>query len=128
MGEDGKRPTDGELAILRVLWRLGPATVRAVHDALTADRPGGYTTTLKLMQIMTDKGILQREEAGRAHVYRPLRPAEETQRHLVGDLLERAFGGAADQLVLRALDAKPASAEDLAAIRKLLDDYERGMS
>lgn len=120
------RPTDAELAILRVLWQHGPCTVRQVHEALSADRSTGYTTALKLMQIMTDKGLLDRDEEQRTHIYRPRVAAEETQRTLVRDLLDRAFAGAADQLVMRALSAKKVSADELARIRELLDEIERG--
>jgi predicted transcriptional regulator len=119
------RPTDAELAILRVLWDRGPSTVRQVHEALSAGRPVGYTTALKLMQIMTDKGLLDRDEGRRTHVYRPRVPAEQTQRTLVRDLLDRAFAGAADQLVMRVLSAKKVSPDELARIRELLDRAER---
>jgi predicted transcriptional regulator len=100
--------------------------VGQVREALQAGKPTGYTTALKLMQIMTDKGLLLRDERRRPHVYRPRTPAEETQRTLVKDLLERAFAGAADQLVMRALNAKTVSAGELARIRELLDEMERG--
>src|SRR5215218_2891845 len=115
------RPTDSELAILRVLWRLGPCTVRQVHDELAA---AGYTTTLKLWQIMADTGLVTRDEAQRAHVYTARVPREETQSQLIGDLLDRAFEGSASRLVMRALSARLASAEELAEIRKLLDTME----
>lgn len=120
------RPTDAELEILRVLWEHGPCTVGQVRDSLQAGKPTGYTTALKLMQIMTGKGLLLRDERRRPHVYRPRIPAEQTQRTLVRDLLERAFAGAADQLVMRALNAKKVSAGELARIRQLLDEMERG--
>jgi predicted transcriptional regulator len=120
------RPTDGELEILRVLWGRGPATVRQVHDALQPKRPTGYTTTLKLLQIMTEKGLVVRDESQRTHQYRPRLSREETQRQLVGDLLNRAFGGSAQQLVLQALYARKASAAELAEIRRLLDELEGG--
>jgi predicted transcriptional regulator len=120
------RPTDAELAILRVLWDRGPCTVRQVHEALSAERSAGYTTALKLMQIMTDKGLLDRDEGQRTHVYRPRVSAEETQRTLVRDLLDRAFAGAADELVMRVLSAKKVSPDELAKIRDLLDALERG--
>jgi predicted transcriptional regulator len=118
------RPTEAELAILRVLWRLGPCTVRLVHDELPRRDPAGYTTTLKLLQIMTEKGLVTRDEAQRAHVYTARLAKEETQSQLVGDLLDRAFEGSASRLVLRALSSRPASAEELAEIRKLLDTLE----
>jgi BlaI family transcriptional regulator, penicillinase repressor len=119
------RPTDGELAILRVLWEHGPCTVRRVQEVLDARRPTGYTTALKLMQIMTDKGLLARDESRRTHVYSPRVSAEEIQQGLVRDLLDRAFAGAADQFVLRVLNAKKVSREELAKIRGLLDEIER---
>lgn len=119
------KPTDAELAILRVLWERGPSTVREVTDAIQEERGTGYTTALKLMQIMTDKGLVQRDDSNRSHVYEAVVPAEETQRQLVGDLLERAFGGSAQQLVLQALSGRKASRADLAEIRKLLDEMEK---
>ena len=118
------RPTDGELAILRVLWDRGPSTVREVHAALGDDHSAGYTTVLKLLQIMTEKGLVRRDESERAHVYRARTPREETQRQLVGDLLERAFAGSASALIMRALSTRQASPEELARIRSLLDEIE----
>jgi predicted transcriptional regulator len=118
------RPTEAELLILRVLWRRGPSTVREVQDHLERERHPGYTTVLKLLQIMAEKGLVARDESGRAHVYRAAVAEEETQSRLVGDLLDRAFGGSAAQLVLRALSSRPASVEELAEIRRLLDAYE----
>jgi len=115
------RPTDAELAILRVLWDRGPSTVRQVHDVLLLERPTAYTTALKLLQIMTDKGLVRRDEADRTHVYHPRLSQEQTQRQLVRDLVDRAFGGSSSQLVLQALSAKRASAEELVEIRQLLD-------
>jgi predicted transcriptional regulator len=123
-GRRADRPTDAELEILRVLWERGPCTVGHVQQALQAAKPTGYTTALKLMQIMVDKGLLVRDERRRPHVYRPRVPAEVTQRTLVRDLLDRAFAGAADQLVMRALGAKDVSAGELARIRELLDEME----
>jgi BlaI family penicillinase repressor len=120
------RPTDAELAILRVLWSRGPSTVRQVHEALSQERETGYTTVLKLMQIMTEKGLVERDESERTHVYQARFTQEATQQRLVSDLLEKAFGGSASQLVMRALAAKPASAEELAQIRSLLDELEGG--
>jgi len=120
------RPTDAELDILRVLWQRGPSTVRQVWEQIQAGRPAGYTTVLKLMQIMTAKGLLERDESRRTHVYRPAVSAEKTQRQLVGHLLDRAFEGSARKLVLQALSAKPVSAEELSQIRSLLDAIERG--
>jgi len=120
------RPTDAELAILRVLWSRGPSTVRQVHEALSRDRETGYTTVLKLMQIMTEKGLVDRDESERTHVYQARFTQEATQQRLVSDLLDKAFGGSASQLVMQALAAKPASADELAQIRRLLDELEGG--
>lgn len=119
------RPTDTELAILQVLWQHGPSTVRQVHERLSGTRETGYTTTLKLMQIMAEKGLVTRDESARTHVYRARRSRDETQRQLVSDLLDRAFGGSAAALVMQALSAQPASAEELREIRRLLDDSQR---
>jgi predicted transcriptional regulator len=123
---DLPRPTDAELAILRTLWKRGPSTVRQVLESLNQDRETGYTTALKLLQIMTEKGLVERDETERTHVYRARLTKEQTQRQLVGDLLDKAFGGSASQLVLRALSTKPASADELAQIRRLLDELEGG--
>jgi len=117
------RPTDGELAILRVIWEIGPATVRQVHGKL--GRGTAYTTVLKLLQIMTEKGLVRRDESSRTHVYAAAETAKKTQRLLLKDLLDKAFGGSSADLVLQALATKRASAEELAQIRKLLDEYER---
>ena len=119
------RPTEAELAILRVLWDRGPSTVRAVQQALEDERGTGYTTALKLLQIMTEKGLVRRDDRQRTHVYEAVLPAEATQRQLVRDLLDRAFGGSARQLVMQALSAERASKADLAEIRKLLDTLEK---
>ena len=125
----GRRPSNGptgaELEILGVLWQRGPSTVRQVNEQLNALRPTGKTTTLKLMQIMADKGLLARDESVRPQVYRPTMPREATQGKLVGDLLKRAFEGSAGQLVLRALATQRTSKQELAEIRQLLDDMER---
>lgn len=118
------RPTDAELAILRVLWERGPSTVREVHDLLSQSHDSGYTTVLKLMQIMTDKGLVDRDESQRAHVYTSRLGEQRTQRQLLGDLMERAFGGSPTKLVMQALSASKASAEDLTVIRKMLDQME----
>lgn len=119
------RPTEAELAILRVLWEKGPSTVRQVHAVLGRVRRTGYTTTLKLLQIMTEKNLVLRDESARAHVYQAKQEAEKTQRQLAGDLLERAFGGSAAALMIQALSAKKASREELAEIRKVLDRFEK---
>jgi predicted transcriptional regulator len=118
------RPTDAELAILNVLWERGPSTVREVHDALSQSQDSGYTTVLKLMQIMTDKGLVDRDESQRAHVYTSRLGEQRTQRQLLGDLMERAFGGSPAKLVMQALSTNKASAEDLTAIRHMLDQME----
>jgi predicted transcriptional regulator len=119
------KPTEAELAILQVLWQRGPSTVREVNDALQKVRGTGYTTTLKLLQIMTDKGFVRRNDSARSHVYQASAPAVTTQRQLVRDLLDRAFGGSAQQLVMQALATRKASPEDLAEIRRLLNELEQ---
>lgn len=126
MKENLRRPTDAELAILRVLWRVGPATVRQVQEEMNQNQQTGYTTVLKMLQIMTEKGLVKRDETERTHVYEAALPEEETQRQLVDDLLERAFGGSARQLVLHALSARKTSRTELAQIRQLLDEMEGG--
>ena len=118
------KPTDAELAILRVLWEHGPRTVREVTDALQVERGTGYTTALKLLQIMHDKGLVRRDDSQRTHVYSAVAAAEVTQQQLVRDLLDKAFGGSAQQLVLQALSSRKASPTELAEIRKLLDEIE----
>ena len=118
------RPTDAELAILRVLWTHGPSTVREIADELNHDRVVGYTTVLKLMQIMTDKGLLLRDQSNRTHVYRTKLSEERTLRQLVQDLLHRAFGGSAQKLVMQALAAKKASRAELDEIQKLIDEMK----
>jgi predicted transcriptional regulator len=120
------RPTDAELGILNVLWRRGPSTVREVHEHLSGKKATGYTTVLKLMQIMTTKGLVERDERDRAHLYRARLAQEQTQRQLLSHLVERAFEGSAAKLVVQALSSKRASREELARIRELLDDFERG--
>ncbi len=119
-----RKPTDGELEILAVLWEHGPSTVRQVHDRLEPARGVGYTTVLKLMQIMFEKGLLDRDESERSHIYRAKSRQEVMQKLLVKDLLQKVFGGQADKLVLQALSAKKATPEELAEIRKLLDELE----
>lgn len=107
-----------------MLWRLGSATVRQVHDVLSQRRPSGYTTTLKLMQIMSDKGLVARDQSQRAHIYRARLGEEETQSRLLGDLLDRAFSGSASRLVMQALSSHRTSAEELSEIRALLNELE----
>jgi predicted transcriptional regulator len=128
MGRLRPRPTDAELAILRVLWERGPSTVRQVHEALAETRETGYTTTLKLMQIMADKGLVQRNEDARTHVYSAIAGEEQTQQQLVKDLVDRAFGGSAATLVLRALSAEGTSDAELKEIRQLIDNYREKRS
>ncbi len=120
------RPTEAELEILRVLWERGPSTVRQVHEAIAAARETGYTTTLKLMQIMADKGLVTRDESSRTHIYAPRASQESTQRQLVTDLVTRAFGGSAAELVLRALSSHTTSDDELAEIRKIIDEEREG--
>jgi len=122
---DLPRPTDAEPEILTVLWSRGPSTVREVHETITKRRPAQYTTMLKLLQIMTEKGLVQRNEQQRAHVYQAARPREWTQGQLAGDLIQRAFGGSAKGLVLGVLSARKTSKRELAEIRKLLDEYQK---
>ena len=119
------RPTESELAILGVLWSSGPSTVRQVNDVLSASRETGYTTTLKLMQIMAEKGLVTRDERDRSHVYAAKLSQAQTQQQLVTDLVDRAFGGSAAALVLQALSAHPASSEELGEIQRLIDEYKR---
>jgi predicted transcriptional regulator len=115
------RPTDAELAILRILWDRGPSTVRQVHEILGLERQAAYTTALKLLQIMTEKGLVERDERDRTHIYRARLSQETTQRQLVRDLVDRAFGGSSSKLVMQALATKRASAEELRDIRKAID-------
>lgn len=122
------RPTASELAILQVLWEQGPATVRQVHEAVAAqagDKATGYTTTLKLMQIMAEKGHVTRDESARTHVYSARVPQQQAQKQLVGDLITKAFGGSAAKLVMHALSTHPASKEELAEIRRLIAEEKR---
>ena len=126
---DAPRPTDAELEILNVLWQRGACTVRDVHQAISLTKPAtGYTTVLKLMQIMAEKKLVERDERQRAHVYEARLAREQTQRQLIGHLLERAFDGSATKLVMQALSDRKASAEELSTIREMLDEFERGES
>jgi predicted transcriptional regulator len=120
------RPTDAELAILRVLWQRGPSTVKDVHKVLDATKKTGYTTVLKFMQIMVEKGLVSRDESPFAHIYQARVPQAKTQQTLVADLLERAFEGSTSRLVLQALATKKATPQELAEIRQILKDHERG--
>jgi predicted transcriptional regulator len=117
-------PTKGELAILRVLWEGGPRSVRDIQRVLNASKPTGYTTVLKLLQIMTDKGLVERDETQRPQIYRSRYSQTQTQRQLVSDLLHRAFGGSVRALVLQALATKKSTPEELQAIEQVLDRFE----
>jgi BlaI family transcriptional regulator, penicillinase repressor len=119
-----QQPTDRELQILRILWTNGPSTVRQVNEEMDKRQKTGYTTTLKLMQIMTEKGLVVRDDSKFQHIYRPAISEEKTQNQVVGDLLEKVFSGSAEKLVMRALSAKKVSATELAQIRKMLDEME----
>lgn len=117
-------PTDAELGILQVLWRRGSSTVREVKQELERERVVGYTTVLKLLQIMHEKGLVERDESERSHRYTAAVAETATERRLVGELIDRGFSGSAGRLVLRALSARKASAEELAEIRRLIDELE----
>jgi predicted transcriptional regulator len=125
MTSSPQKPTASELEILRVLWSHGPSTVREVYEALSEKRSIGYTTVLKLLQIMTTKGSVRRNETQRAHVYEACLPAEQTKRQLAGDMLQRVFEGSASQLMMHALGGRKASREEIGELRRLLDEYER---
>jgi BlaI family penicillinase repressor len=126
MASEPPRPTDAELEILTVLWSTGPATVREIHSVISRRRTAQYSTILKFMQIMAEKGLVRRDEKERAHIYKPARPREWTQRQLAGDLLERGFAGSAKALLVGALSARKATKEELAEMRKLLNEYRKG--
>ena len=126
MAANERRPTEAELAILRVLWEGKARTVRAVQQVLNQSRPTGYTTVLKLMQIMTEKGLVERDDSQRPQVYRARYSAQQTQRQLLGDLMDRAFGGSLKAMVLQALATKKSTREELEAMEKLLDRIEGG--
>ncbi len=120
-----QKPTAGELEILQVLWERGPSTVREVYEAVSASKLVGYTTILKLLQIMTAKGTVRRNEKERAHVYEACEPAEKTKRKLAADVLQRVFDGSASQLMLHALASRRGSKQEIEELRQLLDEYER---
>lgn len=126
MPPEPPRPTDSELEILTVLWTTGPATVRQVYEVIGRRRTAQYSTVLKFMQIMAEKGLLLRDEEQRAHVYKPAQPREWTQQQLAGHLLRRAFSGSAKALMIGALSAKKTTKAELAELRKLLAEYEKG--
>jgi predicted transcriptional regulator len=125
MTERTPSPSNAELEILQVLWKNGPSTVRSVHDVLSRERAVGYTTVLKIMQVMAEKRLVTRDESERSHVYAPAVEEKSVKRRLVSDLLDKAFDGSAAQLVMQALSDKKASAEDLKQIRKLLNESAR---
>ena len=120
-----QKPTGSELEILHVLWERGPSTVRDVHEAIKTKKPLGYTSVLKLLQIMTTKGLVRRDEQQRAHVYEAWQPAEKTKRQFAADMLQRVFDGSASELMLHALADRRGSKEELAELRRLLEEYER---
>jgi BlaI family penicillinase repressor len=126
MRQELPKPTNAELEILTVLWSTGPATVREVYDVISRRRLAQYSTVLKFMQIMADKGLLRRDEKERAHVYEAAKPREWTQRQLAGDLMERAFSGSAKALLIGALSSRKATKKELAELRELLDEYREG--
>ena len=118
-----QKPTDAELEILTALWQQEPCTVREIHELLSKKREIGYTTVLKLMQIMTEKELVTRDESQRSHLYKSRWRQEQTQRQLVGDLLHKAFAGSADKLVMQALRSKKVTSDEIAKIKELLDDF-----
>src|ERR1700756_5740954 len=122
-----QKPTASELQILQVLWERGPSTVREVHDALQEEKALGYTTVLKLMQIMTTKGLVRRDENQRAHVYEAQQPAEKTKRQFAADMLERVFAGSARELMLHALASQRSTRHEIEELRNLLDEHERNL-
>src|SRR3984893_7702747 len=124
MNQPPHKPTASELEILRVLWNRGPSTVREVHESLSEKKDLGYTTVLKLLQIMTTKGTVLRHDTQRAHVYEACLPAEQTKRQLAGDMLQRVFEGSASQLMMHALAGRKSSPEEISELRRLLDDQE----
>jgi BlaI family transcriptional regulator, penicillinase repressor len=126
MSRQPPRPTDAELEILTVLWSRGPSTVRDVHESVSRRKPAQYSTVLKFLQIMAEKGLVRRDEKQRAHIYEAAQPREWTQQRLAGDLLQRAFGGSAKNLLMGALSGRKASKQELAELRKILDEYEKG--
>ena len=123
--EKQNKPTAAELEILDVIWEKGEATVREVHEIINERKPTAYTTVLKMLQIMDEKGLVERDKNAKAHVYRAKQAQEETQKNLVSDLLEKAFRGSALKLVQHVLETKPASAEELEEIRKLITEAEK---
>ena len=127
MLKDPPKPTEAELEILTVLWSRGQSTVREVHEVIAKSKPAQYTTVLKQLQVMAEKGLVRRDETERSHVYDASRAMEWTQRQLAGDLMHRAFQGSAGGLMMGALSARKTSKRELAELRRMLDDYEKGM-
>ena len=125
MAHPTQKPTTSELEILQVLWTRGPSTVREVHEILSEKREMGYTNVLKLMQIMTEKGLVRRNETQRAHVYEVCQPAEKTKRNLAADVMERVFDNSASELMMHALAGRRASKEEIAELRRLINEHER---
>ena len=126
MATPSRRPTALELTILNVLWDRGPQSVREIHGVLNASKPTGYTTVLKMLQIMTDKGLVERDETVRPQIYRARHSQDRTQKHMVRDLIDRVYGGSVKALVLHALSTRKSSPKELEAIEKLLDRFEGG--
>lgn len=126
MSKSKPAPTNSELEILNVLWKRGPSTVRDVHEELGAKRDVGYTTILKLMQLMAEKGLVRRNESARSHVYAAAVQEKRVKRHLVSDLMDRVFDGSAASMVMQALSSQKATPEELEQIRALLDKHSRG--
>lgn len=124
MSRSHPKPTEAELEILSVLWQHGPSTVRSIHEVLAQSKATGYTTTLKMLQKMAEKGLVVRDESQRSHVYQAAVQAEKTQHQLVEDLIEKAFGGAAEKLVMQALSSRKVDPQEIEALRKLLDELE----
>lgn len=124
MSRSAPHPTEAELELLSILWARGPSTVREIHEVVVGEKDTGYTTTLKILQKMTDKRLVVRDESKRSHVYRAAVKAEKTQRRLVDQLLDKAFGGAVEQLVMQALSSRKVDPDEISRLRKLLDDLE----
>ena len=125
MSQKPIKPTQSELEILQVLWQKGKATVREVHEELSRTKDSGYTTTLKLMQIMFEKGIVIRDDSNKTHIYQPNVTREKTQRHMVGKMIDTLFSGSSAQLVMQALGNSRASKQELDDIQRMLDDLKK---
>jgi BlaI family transcriptional regulator, penicillinase repressor len=119
------KPTPSELQILHILWSRGPSTVREIHEVLATEKDVGYTSALKLLQIMTTKGLVTRTEDQRAHVYEATQPAETTKQQVVADVLQRVFSGSASQLMQHVLSGRRGSKKEIEELRRMLDEYER---